>query len=138
MTINTSYLSGNSASTDGGAIYNRGALALSNSTVAYNSASSGGGIFNLNSGVMDQIQNTILTGNTSSTYGGGIANAGNLTVSICTLSDNSASSGGGGVYNSGTVTIGGCTLSNDSASLGGAYLQRPNCKRDAQRQHFVG
>jgi predicted outer membrane repeat protein len=61
-------------------------------------------------------------------FGGGIYNAGTLTVSSCVLSGNSASSSnspsenqGGGIYNvNGTLTVSSCTLSGNSAgSFGG-------------------
>jgi hypothetical protein len=53
--------------------------------------------------------------------GGGIYNAGTLTVSGCTLSGNSGGYGidGGGIYNDGTLTVSGCTLSGNSAYDGG-------------------
>jgi hypothetical protein len=55
-----------------------------------------------------------------SSNGGGIVNAGNLTVSDCTLSGNSAANGGGIYNNGGTLTVSGCTLSNNS-TLGGGF-----------------
>ncbi len=54
-------------------------------------------------------------------FGGGISNAGTLTISNCTVSDNSVqgvpySDGtGGGISNAGTLTISNCTVSDNSA-----------------------
>jgi CSLREA domain-containing protein len=59
---------------------------------------------------------SILNGNESS--GGGIYNAGTLTVSQCTLSGNFAPEGGG-IYNAGTLAVSQSTLSGDSAGYGG-------------------
>jgi hypothetical protein len=55
-------------------------------------------------------------------FGGGIFNAGVLTLTDCTISDNHAAGvegiggNGGGVLNRGTMTITGCTISNNSAT----------------------
>jgi hypothetical protein len=51
--------------------------------------------------------------------GGGIYNAGTLTVSNCTLSGNSAGGAGGGIENLETLTVSNCTLSGNSAFYGG-------------------
>jgi Right handed beta helix region len=75
-------------------------------------------------------RNVTLTGltisNGAARNGGGIYNAGGLTVSDCTLSSNSTFSGdGGGIYNAyrATLTVSGCTLSgnNSVGSGGGIY-----------------
>jgi hypothetical protein len=59
-------------------------------------------------------------GSTAGGGGGGILNAGTLTLTDSTLSGNSAlgtlGSLGGGIYNTGTLTIAACTLSGNSAS----------------------
>jgi predicted outer membrane repeat protein len=83
--------------------------------------------------------------------GGGIYNAGTLTVSGCTLSSNAASfSGGpytgdgGGIYNAGSLTVSGCTLSNNSAfSYGGAIYNSgmvtvSSCTVDQNYAQFGG
>ena len=68
--------------------------------------------------------------------GGGIYNAGNLTVNRCTLVGNFASSinsttaGGGAIFNSGTLTMNQCTLTlnhsdNDSGGGGGGAMLLP-------------
>jgi hypothetical protein len=85
---------------DGAGILNHGVLTVSNSTLSYNTASSGSG---------------------GSYDGGGIANDGTLTVSNSVLSYNSAG-GGGGIANElgGTLTVNdNCILSNNTAFQGG-------------------
>jgi hypothetical protein len=65
----------------------------------------------------------------SDTSGGGIYNAGNLTLTGCTITGNFASGDGvrsgqgGGLFNVGTATLTDCTVSGNSASLsgGGVY-----------------
>jgi hypothetical protein len=79
-------------------------------------------IFTVTTGVEASISGLTITGGREST-GGGISNAGTLTLTECTLSGNSAdgsgvvfSGHGGGIYNSGTLTLTDCTLSSNSAS----------------------
>jgi CSLREA domain-containing protein len=109
-------------------------LTIRNCTIVANSAQSqtfavGGGISVLasnNSTSTLTVSNSTLSGNSSSTLGGGVYNYdGTLTLTNCTLSGNSASTGGG-IYNqgdgngfTGTTTVSSCTLSNNSASNGG-------------------
>jgi hypothetical protein len=66
------------------------------------------------------VSGSTLSGN-SAHIGGGIENAGTLTVSGSTLSGNSASFEGGGIFNNdfSTVTVSGSTLSANSAGYGG-------------------
>ena len=80
----------------------------------------GGGIYN--AGTVT-VTNSTLSGNSADYGGGGIANyCGTLTVTNSTLSGNSANTyEGGGIYNYyGTVTVTGSTLSDNSAGNGGA------------------
>ena len=78
-----------SAGSQGGGIYNVGAVTVSGSTLSGNSATYGGG--------------------------GGIHNSGTLTVTSSTLSGNTASHIGGGIYNSAGATV---TVSNSSRICG--------------------
>src|SRR5207249_4549577 len=91
----------------------------------------GGGIYNDHATLT--VSRCTLSGNSASSDGGGIYNAGvegnaTLTLSASTLSGNSASHDGGGIYNdarggSATLTISASTLSANSASEfgGGIY-----------------
>jgi parallel beta-helix repeat protein len=56
--------------------------------------------------------------------GGGIYNAGTLTVSGCTISNNVADIDGGGIYNAygATLTVSGCTISNNVADYDGGGI----------------
>jgi hypothetical protein len=125
LTVSNSTLSGNSATDNGGGIYNYyGTLTVSNSTLSNNSATDdGGGIFNY-FGTLT-VSNSTLNGNSAS-FSGGIDNFvfGKLTVSNSTLTGNSATFGGGGISNDNysTLTISNSTLSGNSAREGGGIL----------------
>jgi predicted outer membrane repeat protein len=102
LTVTNSTISGNTATSVGGGIYNVGGLTISNSTISGNSATvdvAGGG--------------------------GGIFNYGNLTIANSTISGNSASLGGGvrstggTPLTPGTLRINNSTISGNSASEGG-------------------
>ena len=93
-------------------------------TVSGNSAvqvfTVGGGVTASISG-MTIAHGLIDTDNVGFGDGGGINNAGRLTLSSCTVTENevngSASTGsGGGIYNSGTITVDRCTFSNNLLS----------------------
>jgi len=78
--------------------------------------SNGGGISNAGTLTVNNctVSNNI-SGNGNPGAGGGIENTGTLTVSNSTVSGNSASNGGGGIDNYGTLTVSNCTISNNSA-----------------------
>jgi hypothetical protein len=80
-------------------------------------ANRGGGIYNAGTLTVSQCS---LSGN-SATFGGGIYNLGTLTVSQSSLSDNSAGEGGG-IRNLGTLMVSQSSLSGNSAILGGGIL----------------
>jgi hypothetical protein len=66
-----------------------------------------------------------ITNGTSGESGGGVSNAGTLTVVQSTISGNTASAGGGGggiSNNGGTVTIINSTISGNTAGVGGGIL----------------
>jgi parallel beta-helix repeat protein len=139
-------LSGNSA-TDGGGVYIGpgtispgayiGTATLANCTLSGNSASNDGGGICIDGGATATLANCTLSDNSASSgvfpvpEGGGIYNAGTLTVSTSTLSGNSAYDGGGvyigpgtisgGAY-IGTATLANCTLSGNSATVGGGIF----------------
>ena len=99
----------------GGGIYNAGHLVLNRTEVTENTTrDSGGGVYNAVSGTVT-IGDSSIIGNTAvydststTTYGGGIFNAGTMYVSTTSISENIARAGrafGGGVYNSGNITF---------------------------------
>ena len=71
-----------------------------NHGVAASGTSGGGGIFN--AGTVT-ITNSSLSGNSGGRTGGGILNGGTLTVTSCTISGNTVGILGGGIENEGTV-----------------------------------
>jgi hypothetical protein len=103
LTIINSTLDSNSGSQEretgagGGAIYNAGTLNVTSSTLMNNMCgggwSSGGGIYN-NSGATSSVVNSTLSGNYAP-VGGGVYNAGALSIRSSTITTNSASVGGG-------------------------------------------
>jgi len=83
--------------------------------------SSGGGIHN--AGALT-VQDCVLSDNVSAENGGGIFNGIDsvLTVQNSVLSANRAGAGGGGIGNRGTLTLQGSTLSGNSACYGGGIF----------------
>lgn len=77
----------------GGGIYNRGRLLAQNAVVSFGRAVDGGGVFNTPTG-QSFLSGFTLRGNFASNVGGGIANAGLLTVTDSLFENNSASDGG--------------------------------------------
>jgi hypothetical protein len=90
-----------------------------NSTLSGNSANVGGGIFN--AGPLT-ITNSTLSGNSAATDGGGIVNVGSVTVTNSTLSGNSAAKNGGGIVNLRALTMTNSTLSGNSAAKNGGGI----------------
>jgi hypothetical protein len=102
-------------------------------TVARSSASGtpAFGIFNISKGAKVAISGLTITGG-SAVDGGGIDNAGLLTVVNARISDNTANGGtrdyigsGGGIDNTGVLSIANCTVSGNSAT-GGISLEDGN------------
>jgi hypothetical protein len=104
---------------NGGGIYNNGDLSITSSKVKHNTTidgGQGGGIFN------DIKANTTLTSsfvehnqadNGVILLGGGISNAGQMTIENSVIKDNQAK-GGGGIYNNGTTLLTNQTKVNDN------------------------
>jgi fibronectin-binding autotransporter adhesin len=116
----------NVTSFDGGGIYNRGNLTLTNVEVVNNRASlTGGGIYNRGNLTLN---NSIIRNNQAHSEGGGILNdtTGNLTVTNSTISGNIAeTSAAGGIRNKGILTLTNTTISNNqAATTGGAIVSQ--------------
>ncbi len=101
LTINRCSIGGNQSEYDGGAIYNGddALMVINDSAVFSNEAQggsepvAGGGIFNAGSLT---IRNSTVSGNTSSNDGGGIASTGPLNLDSVTVTANSAQGAAGG------------------------------------------
>src|SRR5580700_10479376 len=80
-------------------------------------------IFNVASNTFVFLNSLTISNGYSINYnGGGIENAGTLTLINCTLSGNGADIRGGGIYNIGTLTMNQCTLSGNIALYGGGIF----------------
>ena len=83
----------------GGILIDPGSVAtVTNSTIANNTAPSGGGI--QNSGTLTVVGSDLSNNSSTGGAGGAIRNSGNLTVSNSSIFDNYALTGGGGLFNS--------------------------------------
>ena len=107
-TSNSPAIPGNSATQDGGAIYNAGNMTVYGCTLSGNKAEFGGGLFN--DGGTVTLFTATLAGNTAagssagSGQGGGLDNNGAMTLCFTTVSTNSANQGGG-ICNSNSLTL---------------------------------
>jgi CSLREA domain-containing protein len=149
-TVTNSVFSNNSASNGGGGIYNGGeTLSIIDSSFHQNSALVwGGGIANHLNGNLT-ISNSRLVEN-SAWNGGGISNAGSLTIQKTEFLNNSALSndpmkdleGGGGIYNDGgNLTIADSSfIGNTSLGMGGAISNAflENSKSIVKNSTFSG
>jgi Right handed beta helix region len=81
-------------------------------------------VFSISSGVTVTLRElTIQYGSILSSYGGGLYNAGKLTLTNSTISDNTAFAGGGLFNNSNsTLTLTNSTISGNTATYGGGLL----------------
>lgn len=153
LTLNNVTISGGKTPNSGGAIFNRGTVAVTNSTVSNNMASNGGGIRG-RYGAALSITNSTISNNTAGSNGGGLylsevseaiitnsritgntgnagggiktaSNSGDLTITDSLLSDNFANDRGGAVYAQASLSISNSTISdNDANSDGGGVFGR--------------
>jgi sugar lactone lactonase YvrE len=87
-------------------------------SVAVGGAAGGGGI--LNAGTLTLVDSTV-AGNTSG-RGGGIDNEGTLTIRNSTVAGNSAGGPGGGVFNAGVLAVSDSTIADNAAGAGGGVF----------------
>jgi predicted outer membrane repeat protein len=126
LTIDGSTFAGNRAN-QGGAIFS-GFSMIDDCSFNANSANIGGGAYLFGTAT---IGNSTFSGNTTSTDGGGIYNAGSaLTISNSTFSGNSAAVNGGGaslsLFAASPTSVSNCTFTGNSAASGdggGIYIQ---------------
>jgi len=83
-------------------------------------------VFYVNSGVNASLKSlTITRGNAGGGTGGGVYNAGTLTIMNSTLTTSSGGEGGG-IYSTGTLTVANSTLAGNSATWSGGGLYNYN------------
>ena len=130
LTIVDSVIRNNSATTGlGGGLDVGGQISVTGSLIEGNSALQGGGGINATSASNMTIRDSRIADNTSpgsrlASAGGGILNAGVLTLRRVTVSGNAAGNGGG-IYNNapnGLLTIGESTISGNAAQVHGGGM----------------
>jgi predicted outer membrane repeat protein len=118
----------NGYATNGGAVANEfGTVTITDSTLSGNTASTyGGAIFNSGTTASVTVTDSTLSGNSASYYGGAIFDYGDsVTITGSTLAGNSAVHGGGAIYTEGGTTsvgasiIAGSTSGGNCSSIGG-------------------
>ena len=117
-TVSSCTFSNDTASNDGGGLYNKGTLTVSSSTFSGDWAAGGGGGAIFNSNTLTVTSSTFATNHANNGWGGGIDNSNTLTVTSSTFTGNSAYSGGG-IFNGGTATVTSSTFSINPAQGGG-------------------
>lgn len=135
VTVNTVLTitgAGASTTTINGGLHNMGILTLSGLTVTTNNSGISGIVNDASASLA--LYGVTVTGNTAAAFfaafGGGINNAGTLTMLVCTIQGNVShntgedidSSKGGGIFNSGTVTMTSVTVSGNGTAFGGAGI----------------
>ncbi len=112
-------LYGNSASQQGGAILNSGAMMAFYTSFNQNSALTGGAVANF--GNVETAYDCYFTNNVASQSGGGFFNGGTASFSGTAFYTNRARNGGG-LYVDGVSDVENCTFGSNSASVHGAAI----------------
>ena len=119
LSIQGTTIRNNSAETDAGgieAVFST--VAITDSTIAGNTAENGGGLLGVEASIA--INGSTITGNVASRGGGVWSGAeGELTLTHSTVSGNTASSVAGGLYSSASLTVRDSTISGNHGFLGG-------------------
>ena len=120
----------NTASADGGAIYNLGSATVETSQLSGNTAGvSGGGIYNGTygrvNGQLFLLSSTVDNNTAASGAGGGIYTNGKFQAETSTIFQNSAFTLGGGIYTEGASKLISLTVANNAAisAGGGIYIK---------------
>ncbi len=136
LTVNNSDFDYNRAEQKGGGIYNIGTMTINNTIFQNNGVNignkpgeSGGAILNTAAGNAT-ITNSTFVGNIASQSGGGIANAGMMDITNCTISANTTTLGGiasgAAIMNSGSVQISYSTITGNVGTTSGAVWSAPD------------
>ena len=107
----------NPSTSSGGAIFNRGILTGTGTTILGNKADYGGGIYNDTSG-QAIFSSSSIRGNTAVFDGGGFFNSGIARIDKVSITGNRAVTKGGGIHNAaiGRLTVGTSTIITNTAS----------------------
>ncbi|MEM9538862.1 MAG: CHAT domain-containing protein [Cyanobacteria bacterium P01_E01_bin.42] len=108
---------------DGGGIFHDtigGTLTINNSTISENEASGFGGGLSATGTVT--LTNSTVSGNEASGFGGGLSVTGNVTLTNSTVSGNEAGGFGGGLSVTGNVTLTNSTVSGNEAENDGGGI----------------
>jgi predicted outer membrane repeat protein len=122
LTLKQTTVSGNTATVDGGGIYNNGMMTLTGSAISNNSATySGGGIFNCCGFESVTLQDTRISNNSAYTGGCLFNMLDNVTLDDSSVSGNTAKYEAGGINNNaGNTTLRNSTVNNNTAKGGAA------------------
>jgi hypothetical protein len=80
-------------------------------------------VFDVQSGKTVAMNRLKIIAGKIATDGGGIRNAGTLSLTDCELSSHDAGGGGGAIENSGTLSLTACTLDGNTAGVGGGAIE---------------
>jgi hypothetical protein len=109
-------LTGGKVTGNGGAIWNKETLSLTNVTLNHNEASDWGGAIWNDQGTL-RIENSGIYQNKATQAGGAIANSGTLSLNLTDIDRNTTTGKGGGVYNTGTFTLRSSTINDNIAGV---------------------
>lgn len=112
LILSNAALTGNTAASGGGAVNSAGTLLVNGSTFSGNTSANGSAVSN--TGAMNMLYSTVAAN--SVTTSGGLYNGGSLTIANSTLAGNSGPSPG--IYNLGTLSIANSLLDSGSECVG--------------------
>jgi predicted outer membrane repeat protein len=141
LTLNDVVVSDNSASQfgTGGGIYTEGRLTLTKTTIDGNTAYEGGGVGVDSNGNFVQLTDCTLNANNAS-QGAGLwisANSG-VVITASRFTGNQSEFAGGGIYNAGGVTLDQSTLSSNSGTDGAGLYNQAGGNITANRNTLSG
>lgn len=131
-------LAGNSATNNGGAIYNNGYFEMQGGSIVNNDAECGGAIYN-NKAANVKYNSKELSDNVA-VNGGAVYNdvQGELLIKSLTIKNNIASGKGGAVYNNGYLEIISDTFNGNEAAYGGAIYNCSNSRAEITSSSITG
>ncbi|CAN5672500.1 hypothetical protein BH10CHL1_BH10CHL1_40130 [soil metagenome] len=94
--LNTTRVSGNTATSNGGGLFNSGIMAVDSSTIDHNQAIAGAGLYHFGGNLA--LTNDTISQNSATDNGGGLYNGSTATLNFVTFSDNQAGGEGGNLF----------------------------------------